>query len=181
MPHTLLVPLSMPLTIYDLSRSAHDRTLDYVVDVRVVFSPCRRQLARSLDCARSVGLAATCYLLLAPACMDDSPELAAGFAARTSEPTGLPMPDSHMRDAMPNLNATVERSCSMQQRACRHHGMPRAKTMSRYRKWVASYRIVRAHNLALCAKTPHTKVAEQGDGRMYARRILDLELQCAVL
>ena len=61
MPHTLLVPLSMPLTIYDLSRSAHDRTLDYVVDVRVVFSPCRRQLARLLACACCVGLAATCY------------------------------------------------------------------------------------------------------------------------
>lgn len=64
MPHTLLVPLSMPLTIYDLSRSAHDRTLDYVVDVRVVFSPCCRQLARLLACLRLLRRPG-CYLLLA--------------------------------------------------------------------------------------------------------------------
>ena len=45
-------------------------------------------------------LAASLALGLA-ACMDDSPELAGTFAEVTSEPTGVPMPDSGMREAMP--------------------------------------------------------------------------------
>ncbi|MFD5867315.1 glucose dehydrogenase [Corynebacterium sp. NPDC060344] len=53
-------------------------------------------------CARiaAAALAAALPLSLA-ACMDDSPDLAGQFAEQPSEPTGVPMPDSHMRDAMP--------------------------------------------------------------------------------
>ena len=74
-----------------------------VFPILAVMGRNRRALAKHA----AVALTAALSLTLA-ACMDDSPELAAGFAERTSEPTGLPMPDSHMRDAMPAPGAQRE-------------------------------------------------------------------------
>ncbi|MCG7438106.1 MULTISPECIES: glucose dehydrogenase [Corynebacterium] len=51
---------------------------------------------------RAVAVAAAAVMALTTsACMDDSPATQTPFEARESEPTGLPMPDSGMRDAMP--------------------------------------------------------------------------------
>ena len=51
---------------------------------------------------RAVAVAAAAAMALATsACMDDSPATQTPFEVRESEPTGLPMPDAGMRDAMP--------------------------------------------------------------------------------